>query len=295
MEFYQLKYLRAIVTKGGVNQAARSLHVSPPAVSKAISNLESELGCLIFDRANRVLTLTEVGKRLLRRAHEMLNLEETTLAEIKGPSSVGEITIAGRDILLSQFGIQMRQVITKLFAESCVNFIETSGAEAISLVDRGNAHLAFTTNLPPASWRKIHLDNIECGLFVGSGHPLARKSEKAEPILMAELLNYDFLSSNSPVWIHNGDVLSTDGWHDDLFPRKISVRAESLYLFRELIRVGKEIAFLPKFWAEANGLQELKVKGGPKIKSFPVYCSSKRARDLSWLGSLMSDFEKSLS
>ncbi len=294
MELYQLKYFRAIVSSGGVNQAARNLHVSPPAISKAISNLEAELGCQIFDRTNRSLTLNDVGERLLRRANEILNLEESTLAEIKGSSSVREVIIAGRDILLSEFGVQIRRVIKKLFAEACVAFVETSGAEALSLVDRGSAHLALTTNLPPTSWRKFQVANIECGLFVAKGHPLARKKESPESISMEDILQYHFLSTKSPAWIHNGETLSTDGWDDDLFPRKISVRAESLYLFRELIAAGQEIAFLPKFWATANGLHELKIKGGPKIKSFPAYCSSKRAREISWLDGLMSGYEKSL-
>lgn len=291
MEFYQLKYLRAVVNSGGLNQAARNLHVSPPAISKAISNLENELGCKIFDRTNRALTLTDVGRRLLARVNEILSLEESTLAEIKGPSSVGEVVIAGRDVLLSEFGVQIRRVIKKLFAEACVSFIETSGSEAMSLVDRGIAHLAFTTNLPPTSWRKIQVDNIECGLFVARKHPLA---ERTDSILMTDLLKFNFLTTKSPVWIHNGEALSTDGWDDDAFPRKVATRAESLYLFRELIAAGQEIAFLPKFWAITNGLLELKVKGGPKMKSFPAYCSSKRARDISWLDALLSTYEKSL-
>ena len=67
MEIYQLRYFQEVIRQGGVNRAAEHLRISAPAISKAISNLESELNAVLFDRIAGRLLLTEKGKHFLTR------------------------------------------------------------------------------------------------------------------------------------------------------------------------------------------------------------------------------------
>ena len=66
---------------GSYTAAARSLSISPSAVSKSVQRLEQRLGVSLFTRTTRSLTLTPEGRdlhertlRLLRDAEERLKV-----------------------------------------------------------------------------------------------------------------------------------------------------------------------------------------------------------------------------
>ncbi|MCF6304458.1 MAG: LysR family transcriptional regulator [Rhodobacteraceae bacterium] len=62
----------AAVEEGSVAAAARRLKTSPSSISQQISNLESELGTILLDRAARPLALTPSGFLFQRRAQNIL-------------------------------------------------------------------------------------------------------------------------------------------------------------------------------------------------------------------------------
>ena len=61
MELYQMRYFKAVADCGSMTKAAERLHVSQPALSKAIKALEEEMGTLLFDRVGRSIVLNEDG------------------------------------------------------------------------------------------------------------------------------------------------------------------------------------------------------------------------------------------
>jgi DNA-binding transcriptional LysR family regulator len=68
----QLEILVKIVEFGGLSEAAAQLNVSPSAVSKSLSQLESLLGTTLLKRTTRSFTLTEPGQYLYNRATQLL-------------------------------------------------------------------------------------------------------------------------------------------------------------------------------------------------------------------------------
>lgn len=58
MENRVLRYFIEIVQEGNISHAARQLHVSQPALSRQILDLESELGVTLFERGHHQITLT---------------------------------------------------------------------------------------------------------------------------------------------------------------------------------------------------------------------------------------------
>lgn len=90
MKLHQLKVLVSICESGSMQETARLLHLSQPALSKTIKELETSLGVPLLVRSNRGITTTEYGERLARRAR--LILEEARRAReeisaIKGETS----------------------------------------------------------------------------------------------------------------------------------------------------------------------------------------------------------------
>lgn len=71
MTFQQLQYLLQVSQSGSISKAAKSLFVSQPSVSVAISALEEELGFPIFSRTQRGLAPTPEGMLVLEYAQRI--------------------------------------------------------------------------------------------------------------------------------------------------------------------------------------------------------------------------------
>jgi LysR family transcriptional regulator, cyn operon transcriptional activator len=98
MEFRQLRYFVEIAKEQNLSRAAIKLHVSQPALSIQIKQLEESLGVPIFDRTGKGVRLTEAGSLLLHHAQRiLLQVEEAErcLSELndlqRGHLSIGVI------------------------------------------------------------------------------------------------------------------------------------------------------------------------------------------------------------
>ena len=65
-----------------ITNAAHSLHITQPTLSKQLMELEDELGRKLFIRGNRRLTLTEDGLLFKKRAREIVDLIDKTKSEL---------------------------------------------------------------------------------------------------------------------------------------------------------------------------------------------------------------------
>lgn len=71
MESTHLFYFKAIAEAESLTKAAHSLHISQPALSKSLANLEKELRCSLFNRVGGRLYLNSDGKALLEYANQV--------------------------------------------------------------------------------------------------------------------------------------------------------------------------------------------------------------------------------
>ena len=65
MRITQLKYVLTIQKYRSISRAAEALFVTQPALSRAVSSLEKELGIALFQRTNKGIILTPAGEKLL--------------------------------------------------------------------------------------------------------------------------------------------------------------------------------------------------------------------------------------
>lgn len=95
MDIKPLRYLLAIAKTASFTRAAEQLNVAQPAVSMAIKKLETELGLTLIHRADRKISLTDEGKRLLLHAEKIVQATDDALLEmneLKGLSQ-GEVRV----------------------------------------------------------------------------------------------------------------------------------------------------------------------------------------------------------
>ena len=75
--FRQLRVFTEVAQQGSMARAAASLHLTPPAVSMQIKEIEGQVGLSLFDRQGRQLSLSTAGEYFLVHARRMLaNLKE---------------------------------------------------------------------------------------------------------------------------------------------------------------------------------------------------------------------------
>ena len=90
MDTRTLRYFQTVAEFGGYSRAAEYLRLTQPALSRAIKQLETELGTTLFHRHGHGITLTEPGRTLLDRARAILRTLDQTKQEIR--AGAGEIS-----------------------------------------------------------------------------------------------------------------------------------------------------------------------------------------------------------
>lgn len=119
MDTFLLEAFVAVAETKSFSAAAEKVHVTQPAVSKRIAQLESMLDCRLFDRISRAVYLTEAGQALLPRAQRILReLKETRQAihDLSGEIS-GNLSIA----ISHHIGLHRLPPVLKAFASSNPN------------------------------------------------------------------------------------------------------------------------------------------------------------------------------
>lgn len=72
MELYELQQLVAFADAGTLSEAAETLHLSQPALSRNMKKLENDLGIPLFERKKNKLTLNQNGEYVLEMARKLL-------------------------------------------------------------------------------------------------------------------------------------------------------------------------------------------------------------------------------
>lgn len=181
MTLDQLRYFVEASKFEHVGKAARSIHISPGAVSTAILALERELGCPLFRRHKNRIYLNAEGKYLRDQAQSVIEqLEHARLrlrsgrVELEGSYRIGASHfLAAR--LLAPAWAELAREQPKASVELCS--MPTVGV--VSEVLRGTLDLGLCFS--PLAHPDLSQSVLRQGtlvLAVGRGHPFARRSAR---------------------------------------------------------------------------------------------------------------------
>ncbi|NIE83591.1 MULTISPECIES: LysR substrate-binding domain-containing protein [unclassified Burkholderia] len=90
MNFTHLLAFYEVARAGSVSAGAERLHVSQPAVTREIRELEQRVGLVLFDRLPRGVALTESGRVLFHHASRIFTLADAAEAEMKELAGIGK-------------------------------------------------------------------------------------------------------------------------------------------------------------------------------------------------------------
>jgi DNA-binding transcriptional LysR family regulator len=243
----QLRTLRAfveVVRQGGFSQAAKVVFATQSTVSKAVRQLEDEIGMPLLDRIGHRSVLTVAGEVVFRRAlkipaeHDDLAAE---LSELQGLRR-GALRL-GLPALSSNTFAPLFAVYRERYPGIDIRLVEHGSGRLEEILRAGEIDVA--ASLLPVSddfeWQEVQRERLM--VLVSAGHTLARQPQ----VDLLGLRNEPFLLFE-PGFALNRLIL--DACRKRGFEPTVAARSSQVDFIVELIATGLGVAFLPQSMAE---------------------------------------------
>jgi DNA-binding transcriptional LysR family regulator len=179
MEMHQVRYFLAAVVELNFTKAAEKCNVSQPSLTRAIKQLEGELGGDLFRRERPQAQLTELGQRMLPLLKQCYDsaLGARSLATAMKGGAVGSLQLAlsrtiDMDLLTAQFA-----ELGRMFAGLEMKLLRGTAADIVELLKKGDAELAVAGKIEEP-WERLDkwpLFTEKFHLVTNGKHPLAAR------------------------------------------------------------------------------------------------------------------------
>lgn len=174
MNSLEIQYFLTIVKYGSFTEAAQALSVSQPAISKQIRQLEAELGCSLFARSGRALSLTEAGQAYhayFQQCRFQLDLLKNRLEEQKKDGKPTIRIAYPEDVDPSYFRDKIQNAAAAMRTPVRLEFSCYPEAELTNLLTDGKIDLILTGTRPDADARRFSGTPATSSVVSQSGSP----------------------------------------------------------------------------------------------------------------------------
>lgn len=243
MDIRQIEYFTEVAKQLSFTKAASVLHVSQPSISKAIQNLEVELGVPLFYRSSKQLELTDAGQAVLINAQHVLEAFKNLRSELTDLMDLkkGQIRIGIPPIVGAEFFSKLVSQYKEKFPYIQIILTEV-GSKKIRLgVEAGELDIGLICNLSVAN---EHLESIgilkdPLKLIVHRDHPLASESF----VEVSDLEKETFIIYRKDFTLY--DRIIEECSKNGFFP-SIACESSQKDLIIEMVAAKLGIALLPK-------------------------------------------------
>lgn len=245
MELRALRVFVEVVRQGGFSRAAQTVHATQSTVSKAVKQLEDELGLKLLDRLGRKTKLTSAGEIVQRRAAAILAQAEDMVTELD------ELRGLKRGVL--RLGLPTIGSET-LFARSLADYRSRYPGVDVQLAEHGSkrleqlvldAEVDLAGSLLPVpaefEWQEVRREPID--LLVAADDPLAA----AETVRFEDLAQRPFILY-APGFALNPIIL--DACKQTGFTPRVVTQTSQVDLVISLVAAKLGVGFLPRMIAE---------------------------------------------
>lgn len=244
----QLQYLKLLAEHGSFSRAAEAAHVSQPALSSGVQELERILGAPVVERARGPVQLTAVGAEAVRRAEDVLARAEDLVEAarnagrpLSGRFRLGVIPTVAPFLLPAKLpGLKIAHPDLRLFIREDLTPRLIAGLKAGQL---DAAVIALPYDAPGIDHARIGDDEILAAAPIG--HALAAPGAiqpgalKAEDLILLE--DGHCLRDQALAAFH---IEAPRG--DDVFA------ATSLHTLVQMVSSGLGVSFLPEMAVRAG-------------------------------------------
>jgi len=254
MELQQLKYFRAVAEKEHVTRAAELMFVSQSAVSRAVTQLEEELGVPLFHRRGRSLVLSDYGRLFLDhvvRAEAILSSGTRLLQEQTG-AETGTVTLG----FLHSLGVTLIPGLVHKYRlvhpQTKFTLVQLSGEVLLQNLLDGQIDLCFSVpgmfDNSTVHWSPLQIEVLVAVL------PQTHRLAHRRTLRLAELSTESFVALSHA---HTLRRIFDKACSDASFIPNVTFEATDIATLRGMIAAGIGIGILPTIQSRMSGVVQI--------------------------------------
>lgn len=209
MNFRVLKAFLVVSRFGNITRASEFLHISQPALSRQIAELEAELNTRLFERTSRRLTLTANGLLFESRARELVKIYEEIRDELRQAENeyTGLIRFGCVESSVVEFVIDVFTELMQHYPHLTFELYAADGDDIREALDHGNLDMGILLEpVEAAKYESIALPwSDRWGIVVSENSPEA----KLENISIQQLSDMQLILPRR--WIVQDEIASWMG------------------------------------------------------------------------------------
>lgn len=258
MEIRQLMYLVQVAKEKSFTVAAHKLHVSQPALSKMIKNLEEELGVPLFDHSKRNPELTDIGENVVEESMKILESVEKLTQAVEDTINLkkGHVTVGIPPVIISTYFPKVISEFRSTFPDIKFTLVEVGAAEVQKKLWDGQIDIGIV--ILPVDEKKFDVYPViqdQSVLIVHKDHPLASNQK----VVMEELKEEKFIILDESYMLCHHILLAC---RKAGFEAKVDFMTSQWDLIVKMVSYNQGISILPR-----PILEEFKT---PLIKKIPI-------------------------
>jgi DNA-binding transcriptional LysR family regulator len=274
MEMHQVRYFLAVARVLNFTRAAEECHVAQPSLTRAIRQLEGELGGDLFRRERPHAQLTELGQRMLPLLKQCYDsaISARSLASAIKKGEVGSLRLAVSHTIDPSLVTPHVVELGKLFEGLDLKILRGNGAEVLEHLKSGDVELGLASQVSD-DWDRLdrwQLFTEEFHLLVHNGHAMATRSKISVDDLRQERLMVRTYCETTESLLDMLRALDFD------IARFHEVNGEGDLL--SLLEAGVGVALVPRSTRNPGTLTQIPIEGLELQRSIYLYGVAGRQR-----------------
>ncbi|PHK50015.1 LysR family transcriptional regulator [Staphylococcus edaphicus] len=256
MEWHHFEYFKQLAQTENMSECAKMLNVSQSTLSRAIKNLEAELGIPLFNRVGRTIKLNKYGVEFLKTTNNIVNEMDIYKSNIidstniyNGKLIIGFLHSVGVTYIsefLKSFNLKYPNIQLKLVQNDAKHLIEMLDDGEVDIIITTISEKSKNTHFEPLIVEKLYVTLHE-------NHQLGQRSE----IAIEELMNEKFILLKPNLLLRQqvDEILKVYQ-----FTPEISFEGDEVITIATFISSGLGVSILPH-------LRDIRL---PNLKQIPI-------------------------
>ncbi|KGX86626.1 LysR family transcriptional regulator [Pontibacillus litoralis] len=242
MDIRELKYFTQVAKEKNFTVAARNLHISQPALSKTIKNLEHELDIQLFDRSDKEIKLTEMGEFFFIQADGILQAFDSLKGALYDKSKLnkGEIIVGLPPVIGTSIFVNVLTSFREKYPDITLHIVENGAKMVEHNLQKGLIDIGVVISpVNEQQFEYIPIMKDESVLIVHENHWLS----ELESVTFDDLREEEFLLLDKTFMLHHHII---NRCVESGYKPNIAFESSQWDFLVELVAQNQGISILPR-------------------------------------------------
>ncbi|MDG1986682.1 MAG: LysR family transcriptional regulator [Halieaceae bacterium] len=263
--------MQSVATAGGISAAARELHLTQPAVSMQLKELEGSCGVTLYERSGRGIQLTTAGETVLNTANAILDTLRNTQEALDGMIGLKTGVLKFATVSTAKyFAPSILSAFRSKHPEINVQLVVGNRQEVIDLLNKNTCDLVIMGTPPIEVETKAIKFAIHPQVIIAAqDHPLSKEKDISLKALRKEGFVIREMGSGTR-------AIMERYFSDNKFDYQTAMEASSNETIKQAVIAGMGLSFNSKHTIAlkiaAKRLSILDIKGMPLVRAWHAIC-----------------------